>query len=137
MKTFDILYSVFNKYNFKEIDHMLKSTQYEEEIIELINNMNMDRFITNTRINESIGEKGSKLSGGEKQRLCIMRCLIQNKNIILADEPFSALDSVTEKSISKYLYRDRTSLVISHNNEYQYMYDNIIDLTKKNEKSII
>src|SRR5882672_5833256 len=65
----------------------------------------------------SVGERGLKLSGGEKQRVSIARTLLKNPPILVFDEATSALDSKTEKSIQAELAeisRDRTTLVIAH-----------------------
>lgn len=64
-----------------------------------------------------VGERGLKLSGGEKQRVAIARAIIKNPAIFLFDEATSALDSRTEKTIQKQLNaisRDRTTLMIAH-----------------------
>ncbi len=64
-----------------------------------------------------VGERGLKLSGGEKQRVAIARTLLKNPAIMIFDEATSALDSATEKSIQaelKDIARDRTTLVIAH-----------------------
>jgi len=65
----------------------------------------------------SVGERGLKLSGGEKQRVSIARTLLKNPPILVFDEATSALDSHTEKSIQAELEtisRDHTTLVIAH-----------------------
>jgi len=65
----------------------------------------------------TVGERGLKLSGGEKQRVSIARTLLKSPPILVFDEATSALDSHTEKSIQAELAeisRDRTTLVIAH-----------------------
>lgn len=64
-----------------------------------------------------VGERGLKLSGGEKQRVAIARCLLKNPPIVLLDEATSALDTITENSIKDALTnlgRNRTVLIIAH-----------------------
>ncbi len=65
----------------------------------------------------SVGERGLKLSGGEKQRVAIARTLLKNPAILVFDEATSALDSQAEQAIQaqlKEIARDRTTLVIAH-----------------------
>ncbi|MGZ3159616.1 MAG: ATP-binding cassette domain-containing protein, partial [Burkholderiaceae bacterium] len=64
-----------------------------------------------------VGERGLKLSGGEKQRVAIARTLLKNPAILIFDEATSALDSKAEQAIQaqlKEIARDRTTLVIAH-----------------------
>ena len=64
-----------------------------------------------------VGERGLKLSGGEKQRVAIARAILKNPAILIFDEATSALDSKSEKAIQaelKQIARDRTTLTIAH-----------------------
>jgi ATP-binding cassette subfamily B protein len=64
-----------------------------------------------------VGERGLKLSGGEKQRVAIARTILKSPPILMLDEATSALDSYTEKEIQGALdqvAKERTTLVIAH-----------------------
>ena len=80
-----------------------------------------------------VGERGLKLSGGEKQRIAIARAIIKEPDIFLFDEATSALDSQTEKSIQKDLHalaETRTTVMIAHRLSTVADADEIIVLSK-------
>jgi ATP-binding cassette subfamily B protein len=67
--------------------------------------------------NSAVGERGLKLSGGEKQRVAIARTLLKNPSFLIFDEATSALDSETERAIQKELMalaKNRSTLIIAH-----------------------
>ena len=68
-------------------------------------------------LDTNVGERGVKLSGGEKQRLSIARTLLKNAPILLLDEATASVDSETERLIQQaldHLMKNRTSFVIAH-----------------------
>jgi len=90
-----------------------------EEIQEAIRLANLENFINALPegVETKVGERGLKVSGGEKQRIAIARVILKKPPILLFDEATSALDSATEKSILEAfdtLTRNHTSLVIAH-----------------------
>ena len=80
-----------------------------------------------------VGERGLKLSGGEKQRVAIARTILKNPSIFFFDEATSALDSSTEKEIQENLQKiskGKTTLIIAHRLSTAADADNIIVLDK-------
>ena len=89
-----------------DIESAAKSAQIHDFIISL-----PDGYQT------MVGERGLKLSGGEKQRVAIARTLLKNPSLLIFDEATSALDSETERAIQKELMelaQNRTTLIIAH-----------------------
>ncbi|MCP3967253.1 MAG: ABC transporter ATP-binding protein [Lentisphaerae bacterium] len=92
-----------------------------EQIIEAAKKANAHEFIVDGRHGEGydteVGEKGFKLSGGEKQRVAIARAILKNPPVLILDEATSALDTVTERLVQEALNRameNRTVFAIAH-----------------------
>jgi ATP-binding cassette subfamily B protein len=91
----------------------------QEEVEAAAKGAAIDRFIAvlPERYDSMVGERGLKLSGGEKQRVAIARTLLKNPPILVLDEATSALDSRTEQAIQETLDRvaeSRTTIMIAH-----------------------
>ena len=91
----------------------------EEQIYEAARSADIHNFVMELPdgYQTLVGERGLKLSGGEKQRVAIARAILKNPSIFFFDEATSALDSTTEKEIQKNLQaisQNRTTLVIAH-----------------------
>ena len=91
----------------------------DDEIIAAARSAHVHAFIESLPdgYDTRVGERGLKLSGGEKQRMAIARTLLKDPPILVFDEATSALDSRTEKAIQAELdaiSRERTTLVIAH-----------------------
>jgi ABC-type transport system involved in Fe-S cluster assembly fused permease/ATPase subunit len=105
----------------------------KEEIISAAQNADIHDFITTLPdgYKTIVGERGLKLSGGEKQRVAIARTILKNPKIFFFDEATSALDTTTEKEIQKNLEnvsKNKTTLVIAHRLSTAANADNIIVL---------
>jgi ATP-binding cassette subfamily B protein len=91
----------------------------EAEVNEAARHAQIDKFIRDLPrgYETMVGERGLKLSGGEKQRVAIARTILKNPPILLLDEATSALDTHTEREIQSALQevsKNRTTLVIAH-----------------------
>jgi ATP-binding cassette subfamily B protein len=99
--------------------HYGRPSASPEEVIEAAKAAHIHEFIESLpdRYESRVGERGLKLSGGEKQRVAIARAILKNPGILIFDEATSALDSETEQGIQAELdriARGRTTLVIAH-----------------------
>ena len=82
-------------------------------------------------LDTAVGERGIKLSGGEKQRIAIARAFLEQAPIVILDEATSALDSITEKQIQTAIFeliKDKTAIVIAHRLATVLQMDRIIVL---------
>ena len=96
-----------------------KPAASDAELLAAIRAARLDDFIARLPkgLDTTVGERGLKLSGGEKQRVAIARALLKNPAILIFDEATSALDSESEKAIQaeiRAVSRERTTLIIAH-----------------------
>ena len=96
-----------------------KPNATDEDIIQAAKETHIHDFITQlpNRYETIVGERGVKLSGGEKQRLSIARTLLKNPPIIILDEATSSVDIPTEKMVQKALSKltqGKTTIIITH-----------------------
>ena len=108
-----------------------------EEIINAAKIAGIHNFIESIpeQYNTIVGERGLKLSGGEKQRVAIARTVLKNPSIFFFDEATSALDSSTEKEIIQNLEKiseGKTTLIIAHRLSTISKADNIIVIDQGN-----
>ena len=96
-----------------------KEDASEEEMIEALKKANIYDFVSKQELglDTQVGNRGLKLSGGEKQRISIARILLKNPTIFIFDEATSALDSISEQKIQEAIdpiIESKTSILIAH-----------------------
>ncbi|MFP4568356.1 MAG: ABC transporter ATP-binding protein [Candidatus Woesearchaeota archaeon] len=96
-----------------------RASAIRKDVMRAMKFAQLDKVVANFPLKEQtvVGERGVKLSGGEKQRVSIARALLAGKKVLVMDEATSALDSSTEFEIQKdldKLMKGKTSIVIAH-----------------------
>ena len=96
-----------------------RSDATEQELIEACKKANIYDFISSQEkgLDTMVGNRGLKLSGGEKQRISLARVLLKDPALLIFDEATSALDSISEQKIQEAiepLIQSRTSILIAH-----------------------
>lgn len=121
--------TIYNNIKFAD------SKATRKQIMRAIKLAQLDEVIKNLPKTEDtiVGERGVKLSGGEKQRVSIARAILANKKVLILDEATSSLDSKTEHEIQKALSKlleGRTSIIIAHRLSTIMNSDRIVVLKK-------
>jgi len=107
-------------YNASVSDNIAFGVEYaEQEIIEAAKLANADEFIQQLpeKYDTLVGDRGMKLSGGEKQRIAIARAMIRKPEILILDEATSSLDNISESVVQKAINKvskNCTTFIIAH-----------------------
>lgn len=91
------------------------------------------KTIFKKRMNRNVGKKGSELSGGQRQIVWILRCLVQDCKVVILDEPTSALDEKSKEQIKlliQYMGRNKSVIIITHDKSLLEYMDRLIVLDK-------
>lgn len=112
-----------------------KQEATDEDIIEALKIANAWEFVKDLEgaLDYNIGDAGTKISGGQKQRLSIARAVLKSPPIMILDEATSALDTESERVVQvalENMMKNRTSIVIAHRLSTIQKADNIVVLNK-------
>lgn len=90
----------------------------------------LEGFIKEHSLDYVVGERGTALSGGEKQKLSLARAILHDKPILILDEATANTDVYSKKYIHNYLFEatEKTVIIITHSDEVLQMMDNIVFL---------
>ena len=107
----------------------------DKKIIEVLKLVCLDKFYEKLSdgLDTELGEKGVKMSGGERQRVALARLFFDNSKIIILDEATSAMDNITEKNVMNNIVKNlnnKTIIIIAHRLETIKDVDNIFVLNK-------
>ena len=125
------------KVNGKNILDLVKDRELDKEKLDsIIDNIQLREFVNKlpNGLDTDIGELGSKISGGEKQKIGICRALFRDPDILIFDESTSALDVESEIKFIETLnsiFKDKTKIIISHRPGAFKFCDKIYDLNDK------
>lgn len=106
-----------------------ENNQKNEKLFKSLNDVNLNKYSDNLSVNEIVSEDGINLSGGERQRLGLARCLYQDRDIIILDEPTNNLDERSEVKFYetlKSLKVKKTLIVVSHNKKLVSFCDKVL-----------
>ncbi len=111
----------------------MKGQYRREEVEDMIEKVNLKEFVLNKGLDTYISEEVSAISGGEKQRMCLARALLNNPKVLLLDEVTASLDKKTAFEIEKLITTlDITTLYVCHKASDRLLetFDYIIDFSE-------
>lgn len=105
----------------------------EEHILEICRESGLEEFISEVSVGYIVGQNGTMLSGGQKQKIALARALFQDRPIVILDEATSSTDYDSEQQINSLLQtklQGKTVIVISHKKEIQKEVDYIFEVNE-------
>lgn len=103
----------------------------DEQLVEILAQVNLDKLLTEKSLDLKIGDQGRMLSGGERRRIGIARCLLKKAPLILLDEPTESLDQLNANemmALFKDIHTAKTIIMITHKIDSLTDFDHIFEL---------
>ena len=125
--------SIINNITFNQSENLID----KKKLYEAIKIANLDEFIEKSqfKLKTIVGEGGSKISGGELQRICIARAIYRESEVLIFDEFTSALDEKTEFEIIENIFNlEKTIIIASHKAQTLKYCDDIYEVVDRQLK---
>ena len=106
-----------------------------EQLDDVMKAVGLFEFVRENGYGYEVGENGSRLSGGQKQKVALARAIVSDKKIFIFDEATSNVDHITIKAFKELfntVLSSKTVICVSHTDEVICCFDNIIELNKNN-----
>ena len=128
---------LFNRTVYYNINY--GSSYTKDEITKKLDSLGLAPFIDSLaeKLDTIVGKEGSKLSGGQRQFVSLIRAIIQNKTIFLLDEPSSSLDTTNKKIFIDLIknIKNKTIIISTHDKQIMGLFDRVINIGKMNENN--
>jgi ABC-type multidrug transport system fused ATPase/permease subunit len=126
---------LFNRTLWENITYGLDDNITEEDIYKILRNAKLTDLekVYKEKMHLKVGKLGSNLSGGQKQVVWLIRCLLKKSKVIILDEPTSALDEKSRRNVEKLietLAKTSTLIIITHDKELLNFMDRMIYFDK-------
>lgn len=115
----------------KDIINPLNREISDKDIFQIMKELNLDINLFGGSLDFMLSENSTNISGGEKQKLALVRLIIENKDWFILDEPTSSMDAESEKKVCTFLKKiclTKTAIIITHRTEILGICNKIIDL---------
>lgn len=126
---------LFNRTLWENITYGIDKNIKEEDIYKILKEVGLTDLLTvyKEKMHDKVGKLGSNLSGGQRQVVWLVRCLLRECKIIILDEPTSALDEKSRRNVEKLIKKlsiSRTVIIITHDKELLHLMDRMIYFDK-------
>ena len=118
-----------------ELDHENIIQDKKPQVDALIDMLGLNSYINSLSdsFETTINEHSTNISGGEKQKLSILRTLLKDPDVIIIDEPSSALDEASNNALKQYLQQlkeQKIIIIITHDHEFINISDMVVQMEK-------
>jgi len=133
---------LFNRTLFSNITYGIKHDVSESDIYKIIDDLDVNNLNTKFKstMYDKVGKNGSKLSGGQRQLVWLIRAILKDSKVLILDEPTSSLDPASKKQFIKFLKlytKNKLVIIITHDLSILKHVNKVVKLKKGSVESII